>query len=214
MQLNVDAPYLLKKVIGIDFLLFRQKNTLDKVNRTLRIDAWNESFCTRVEIQELCIYSVHPENPEWTCFEQSADLDIKSFFGFEGKILKMNISELMINYFKYSFCINPHFKLILTYLINLGTAEKLAIKEYSASIGKSKDIMEHYIKILAEQGITHIEIFLLPSDATNESSEGRPNVEDASRSPQTSKNPLKDKSTNVEDKEGGKYKVKLVKNYF
>ena len=74
--------------------------------------------------------------------------------------------------------------------------------------------MEHYIKILAEQGITHIEIFLLPSDATNESSEGRPNVEDASRSPQTSKNPSKDKSTNVEDKEGGKYKVKLVKKYF
>ena len=85
LQLNVDAPYLLKKVIGIDFLLFRQKNTLDRKNRTLRIDAWNESFCTRVEIQELCIYSVHPENPDWTCFEQSADLDIKSFFGFEGK---------------------------------------------------------------------------------------------------------------------------------
>ena len=85
-QLNVDAPYLLKKVIGIDYLLFRQKNTLDRANRTLRIDAWNESFNTRVEIQELCVYSVHPENPDWTCFEQSADLDIKSFFGFEGKI--------------------------------------------------------------------------------------------------------------------------------
>ena len=81
----MDAPYLLKKVIGLDYLLFRQKNTLDRSNRTLRIDAWNESFCTRVEIQELCIYSVHPENPEWTCFEQSAELDIKSFFGFEGK---------------------------------------------------------------------------------------------------------------------------------
>ena len=71
-------------MVGIDYLLFRQKNTLDRANRTLRIDAWNESFSARIEIQELCMYTVHPENPEWTCFEQSADLDIKSFFGFEG----------------------------------------------------------------------------------------------------------------------------------
>ena len=54
---------------------------------------------------------MHPENSDWTCFEQKAELDIKSFFGFEG------------------------------------TAEKLAVKEYSKSIGKSKDIMEHYIQV-------------------------------------------------------------------
>ena len=72
----------------------------------------------RVGISEFCLYWVHPENPEWTCFEQKADLDIKNFFGFEG------------------------------------TAEKLAIKEYSKSIGKSKDIMEHYINVLADEGIT------------------------------------------------------------
>jgi hypothetical protein len=29
-----------------------------------------------------------------------------------------------------------------------GTAEKLAIKEYSSSIGRSKDIMEYHIKEL------------------------------------------------------------------
>ena len=74
--------------------------------------------------------------------------------------------------------------------------------------------MEHYIKILAEEGITHVDIWLLPSDANNES-EVRGTVEDASRSPQSSKNPLKDKSTNIEDKEGGKYKVvKRVKKCF
>ena len=122
-KLNIDAPYLLKKFMGVEHLLFRQRNTLDRRERTLTIDAWNESFSNRVVITELCVYSVHPENPEWTCFEQSADLDIKNFFGFEG------------------------------------TAEKLAIKEYSKSIGKSKDIMEHYIGVLAGEGITSVPIW-------------------------------------------------------
>ena len=122
-KLSIEVPYLLKKIMGVEFLLFRQRNTLDRKNRKLQIDAWNESFAHRVVIKELCIYSVHPENPEWTCFEQSADLDIKSFFGFEG------------------------------------SAEKVAINEYSKNIAKSKDIMEHYINLLAEQGVTSVPIW-------------------------------------------------------
>ena len=73
--------------------------------------------------------------------------------------------------------------------------------------------MEHYIKILAEKGISNIDIWLVPSEASNES-EVKTNLEDASQSPQSSKNPLKDKSTNVEDKETGKHKVKLEKRDF
>ena len=122
-KLSIEVPYLLKKIMGVEFLLFRQRNTLDRKNRKLQIDAWNESFAHRVVIKELCIYSVHPENPDWTCFEQSADLDIKSFFGFEG------------------------------------SAEKVAINEYSKNIAKSKDIMEHYINLLAEQGVTSVPIW-------------------------------------------------------
>lgn len=122
-KLNIDAPYLLKKMMGVDYLLFRQRNTKDLRARELRIEAWNESFDNRVEINEYCVYSVHPENPDWTCFEQSAELDIKNFFGFEG------------------------------------TAEKLAIKEYSKSIEKSKEIIEHFIKLLADQGVTEVAIW-------------------------------------------------------
>lgn len=127
-KLNIDVPYLLKKLMGVEYLLFRQKNTLDKRKRTLQIDAWNESFQNRVIIKELCLYSVHPENPDWTCFEQSADLDVRNFFGFEG------------------------------------TAEKVAINEYSKNIAKSKDIMEAHIKVLAEEGITHVPIWTPPPD--------------------------------------------------
>jgi len=130
-KLNVDAPYLLKKLMGVEFLLFRQRNTKDLRARTLHIEAWNESFDNRVEINEYCVYSVHPENPDWTCFEQSAELDIKNFFGFEG------------------------------------TAEKLAIKEYSKSIEKSKDIMEHFILLLAEEGVSLIDVWVEPPAPVN-----------------------------------------------
>jgi len=128
-KLSIDVPYLLKKLMGVEHLLFRQRNTLDRKARTLQIDAWNESFGNRVVIKELCLYSVHPENPDWTCFEQRADLDIVSFFGFEG------------------------------------TAEKVAINEYSKNIAKSKDIMETHIKVLADQGINYVPIWTPPEGA-------------------------------------------------
>ena len=35
----------------------------------------------------------------------------------------------------------------------------MAIKEYSKSIEKSKDIMEHFINLLADQGVTHVPIW-------------------------------------------------------
>uniref|UniRef100_A0AC35FDF6 PRELI/MSF1 domain-containing protein n=1 Tax=Panagrolaimus sp. PS1159 TaxID=55785 RepID=A0AC35FDF6_9BILA len=82
-QLNVDAPYLVKKIAGVDYVYFNQKNSLDRRNRTLEIEATNISFASRIAILEKCNYYVHPENNEWTCFEQSASLDVKSFFGFE-----------------------------------------------------------------------------------------------------------------------------------
>jgi len=134
-KLSVEIPYLLKKLLGVEFLLFRQRNTKDLRARTLHIEAWNESFDTRVEINEYCVYSVHPENPEWTCFEQSAELDIKNLFGFEG------------------------------------TAEKIAIKEYSKSIEKSKDIMEHFINLLADQGVTRVDIWQEPKASAQAPSE-------------------------------------------
>ena len=80
-----------------------------------------------MEINEYCVYSVHPENPDWTCFEQSAELDIKNFFGFEA------------------------------------TAEKIAIKEYSRSIEKSKEVMEYFVQLLADQGVTHVPIWTEPT---------------------------------------------------
>lgn len=92
-KLAVDAPYLLKKVIGLDFVYFIQTNFLDMRERSLSIEAVNETYSSRVEIFERCRYYAHPENPDWTCFDQLATLDIKNFFGFEHSIEKMGMKQ-------------------------------------------------------------------------------------------------------------------------
>ncbi|XP_076458817.1 SEC14-like protein 1 isoform X2 [Babylonia areolata] len=96
-RLAVDAPYLLKKIVGVDCVYFIQKNELDRRNRTLKIKAFNESFSSRIVINEHCNYSVHPENSSWTCFEQDASLDIKHFFGFESTVEKIAMKQYTHN---------------------------------------------------------------------------------------------------------------------
>ncbi|XP_078690723.1 SEC14-like protein 1 isoform X3 [Branchiostoma floridae x Branchiostoma belcheri] len=96
-KLNVDAPYILKKIAGVEVVYFIQKNSLDRRERTLKIEAHNESFASRVIVKENCLYSVHPENSEWTCFEQCASLDVKNFFGFESTVEKIAMKQYSQN---------------------------------------------------------------------------------------------------------------------
>ncbi|XP_020290498.1 protein real-time isoform X2 [Pseudomyrmex gracilis] len=96
-KLNVEAPYILKKIIGVDFVYFIQRNVLDRRNSVLEIEAYNESFANRVTVIEKCRYFIHPENPEWTCFEQTASLDIKNFFGFENSMEKLAMKQYAQN---------------------------------------------------------------------------------------------------------------------
>ncbi|KAM6972434.1 SEC14-like protein 5 [Aplochiton taeniatus] len=117
-KLSVDAPRLLKKMAGVDYVYFIQRNTVNWRERTLLIEAHNQTFNNRVTVQETCCYRVHPENEEWTCFEQSASLDIKSFFGFES------------------------------------TVEKIAMKQYAASIKMGKEVIEFYLRELISEGAT------------------------------------------------------------
>lgn len=92
-KLSVDAPYIFKKMIGIDVAFFFQTNFLDMHARTLSIEATNETFSTRVEIFEKCRYYAHPDNPNWTCFDQTATLDIKNFFGLEHSMEKWGMKQ-------------------------------------------------------------------------------------------------------------------------
>ncbi|XP_065203554.1 SEC14-like protein 1 [Planococcus citri] len=119
-QIHVDAPYLLKKLVGVDYVFFHQKNDLNLKNRTLDIEVKNESFTNRITLMEKCRYYVHAENSEWTCYEQAASLEIHSFFGFES------------------------------------TIEKLAMKQYSQNVATGKEVIEHFIKELKNEGVTFI----------------------------------------------------------
>lgn len=96
-QLNVEAPYILKKIVGVDFVYFIQRNTLDRQNNVLQIEAYNESFSSRVTVIEKCRYFIHPENSQWTCFEQTASLDIRNFFGFENSMEKLAMKQYAQN---------------------------------------------------------------------------------------------------------------------
>ncbi|XP_034043305.1 SEC14-like protein 1 isoform X2 [Thalassophryne amazonica] len=84
---------LLKRIAGVDYVYFIQKNTINRKERTLHIESHNETFSNRVIILETCCYSVHPDNEDWTCFEQTASLDIKSFFGFESTVEKIAMKQ-------------------------------------------------------------------------------------------------------------------------
>lgn len=92
-MIDIEAPRLLKRIAGVDYLYFLQKNTLNHRDRTLHIEVRNETFSNRVIVYESCNYTVHPENEDWTCFEQTASLDVKSFFGFENSAEKIAMKQ-------------------------------------------------------------------------------------------------------------------------
>lgn len=96
-RLRVDAPRLLRKIAGVEHVVFIQRNVLNWRERTLLIDAHNETFASRVTVKESCRYTVHPENEDWTCFEQSASLDVRSFFGFESTLEKIAMKQYTAN---------------------------------------------------------------------------------------------------------------------
>ena len=57
-RINVDAPYILRKITGVDHVMFILRNTLDRRKRTLTIEAKNDSFVHHIHIHELCFYKV------------------------------------------------------------------------------------------------------------------------------------------------------------
>lgn len=62
-KLDIDAPRLLKKIAGVDYVYFVQKNSLNSRERTLHIEAHNETFSNRVIINEHCCYTVSTPRP-------------------------------------------------------------------------------------------------------------------------------------------------------
>jgi len=130
-RINVDAPYLVRKIAGVDHAIFIQRNSLNWRDRTLKIEAWNESFESRLIIKEKCYYSVHPENPNWTLFEQDASLDVISFFGFEAAIEKLAIRGYTNNLKKGK-------EIIMTFINELIAEGKTTFPLFQGSEGRPR----------------------------------------------------------------------------
>lgn len=46
------------QIAGVEYVYFIQKNSLDRRQRTLHIEAYNETFSNRVIVTEHCCYTV------------------------------------------------------------------------------------------------------------------------------------------------------------
>eukprot|EP00117_Sycon_ciliatum_P008465 scpid56684/ scgid3090/ SEC14-like protein 1 len=92
-KLVVEAPYLIKRIAGVDFCYFFQENVLNWKDRTLHICAYNETFSSRVQVKETCLYTVHSENENWTCYDQEATIEFINFFGFENQCEKLGLEK-------------------------------------------------------------------------------------------------------------------------
>lgn len=103
----------------------------------------------------MSITQVHPENEEWTCFEQTASLDIKSFFGFESTVEKIAMKQYASSINKVRWqssllteCIPRIFFFHLSRIFFL--------KPLCFTLMQGKEIIEYYLRELQDEGITQV----------------------------------------------------------
>lgn len=61
------------------------------------------SVCYINKILNIIYIQIHPENADWTCFEQTASLDIRNFFGFENSMEKLAMKQYAQNIAKVKY---------------------------------------------------------------------------------------------------------------
>eukprot|EP01132_Coremiostelium_polycephalum_P009024 gene9024-11054_t len=74
VKLDVDAP---------------EEAMIDKPNRKVVIKTTNETLSSKAKMDDITVYQVHPENPDWCTFTQTGTVELLvSIFGFQKKIEK------------------------------------------------------------------------------------------------------------------------------
>ncbi|EGG17029.1 hypothetical protein DFA_08010 [Cavenderia fasciculata] len=88
-KLDVDAPGWLKSLFGLQYSYFIEEATIDRANRKVTIKTINETLNTKAKMEDITVYTVHPENPNWCCFTQTGNVELLvSALGFQKKIEK------------------------------------------------------------------------------------------------------------------------------
>lgn len=92
---------------------------------------------------------MHPENEDWTCFEQTASLDIKSFFGFESTAEKIAMKQYASSIKKV--CASANRRSVVYF-----PGRPLSSRHCLRSVLKGKEIIEYYLRELEDEGVTYI----------------------------------------------------------
>lgn len=111
----------------------------------------NNLICVKPVCASLILLylQVHPENEDWTCFEQTASLDMKSFFGFESTAEKIAMKQYASSIKKVS-CVVRHLGSSPAFGSDLSSLCLLLLPL------QGKEIIEYYLRELEEEGVTHI----------------------------------------------------------
>jgi hypothetical protein len=84
-HIKPDLPSWILRWVKLDDVVFITENKVDHKNKKFTIRIRNESFQKIFEVNEEVAFSVHPENSEWTLYQQRSEFKILVWLaGFES----------------------------------------------------------------------------------------------------------------------------------
>jgi len=93
VKVDLEAPYWLKRLFGIYHFYLEQTLTYNAKERWMSTVTKSLSYSSYITITETVTWREHPENKNWTFFDESACMEILShFIGFE-KVIEGFISK-------------------------------------------------------------------------------------------------------------------------
>ncbi|GAM20052.1 hypothetical protein SAMD00019534_032270, partial [Acytostelium subglobosum LB1] len=88
-KLDIDAPGWFKTMFGIHYSIFIEEVTFEKKKRLITVRTKNETLSSKASLEDVTVYAVHPENPDWCTFTQTGTVTmLVSMLGFQKKVEK------------------------------------------------------------------------------------------------------------------------------
>eukprot|EP00474_Spongospora_subterranea_P001320 CRZ01778.1 hypothetical protein [Spongospora subterranea] len=97
-QVDVPVASWVKKLSGCSHCIFRTINTINYSARTLKIRITNDDFRHIAVVEESNCFRVHPENDQWTEYEQVSRLTIRSLLGMQSQVEGIVMKSYSENY--------------------------------------------------------------------------------------------------------------------
>ncbi|SPQ97810.1 unnamed protein product (mitochondrion) [Plasmodiophora brassicae] len=85
-KIELPIPSWVKRLSGCTHCTFRTTNTLNYKDRTMRIQITNDEYRQVAVVEETNCFRVHPDNDQWTEYEQVSRLTIRSLLGMQSQV--------------------------------------------------------------------------------------------------------------------------------